>query len=263
MSSDARTSWALQYRRAFAAIGGPEVDKLMRPYLPDAGFCGFGVTAAWVLKDLWDREQNSPRGKTLFARSDFIDVKARRMARERAAGGFKLVCEGVFSAGRRTDPWSLSKKLASSIQSHADLRKEVYHEYPALTNGPGKEIIARAISEAPDIDGIMLLVKDSAAQNRPFRQTVLYQALQHALTGQRPSSQWRGMQEVFGIPSPELRQKLFALVLHGGALSELAVACLNAIDDIREHYGEAESESRHPDITAGRPWPIITDWCKS
>jgi hypothetical protein len=87
VDSDARTSWVLQYRRAFAAIGGPEVDKLMRPYLPDAGFCGFGVTAAWVLKDLWDREQNSPRGKTLFARSDFIDVKARRMARERAAGG--------------------------------------------------------------------------------------------------------------------------------------------------------------------------------
>ena len=87
VDSAPRTSWALQYRRAFAAIGGPEVDKLMRPYLPDAGFCGFGVTAAWVLKDLWDREQNSPRDKTLFARSDFIDVKARRIAREKAAGG--------------------------------------------------------------------------------------------------------------------------------------------------------------------------------
>jgi hypothetical protein len=66
------------------------------------------------------------------------------------------------------------------------------------------------------------------------------------------------MQEIFGAPSPELRQKLFALVPDGGALSELAVACLNAIDDIREHYGEAESEARHPDIKAGRPWPIVT-----
>jgi hypothetical protein len=71
------------------------------------------------------------------------------------------------------------------------------------------------------------------------------------------------MQEMFGIPSPELRQKLFALLPDGGALLELAVAYLNAIDDIREHYGEAESEPRHPDITAGRPWPIITDWRKN
>ena len=186
--------------------------------------------------------------------------------RETASAGlllFRLVCDGAFSAGRRTDGRSLSKKLASSIQSHADLRKEVYDQYSALPSGPGKAMVARAISEAPDIDGIMLLVKDYAAQNQPFRQTVLYQALQHALTGQRPSSQWRGMQEMFSIPAPDLRQKLFALVPDGGALSELAVACLNAIDDIREHYGEAEFEPRHPDITAGRPWPLITDWRKS
>jgi hypothetical protein len=50
VDSDARTSWTLQYRRAFAAIGGPEVDKLIRPYLPDAGFCGFGSRQRGCLK---------------------------------------------------------------------------------------------------------------------------------------------------------------------------------------------------------------------
>lgn len=452
INSDSRMSWTLQYRRAFAAIGGSEVDKLMTAYLPDMGFCGFGVTAAWVLKDLWDREQNSARDKTLFARSDFADVRVRRMAREKAGGGdssayaetilsvvsdlikpgsdheahhhalelaavaflmpygdkqavidsllalpeplqakqhllkvlavsgelvsadlveagikelieeaktkrwlldensgrldgwlellpfsdrpkatlevvvsldphlrapwrlrrvlsalahapspeaeevlaqlalhdtrfleeyewlnalenrdtasatrllFKLVCDGAFSAGRRVDAWWLSKKLASSIQSHEDLRKEVYEQYPALPSGPAKAIVARAIGEAPDIDGIMLLVRDYAAQNKSFNETVLHEALRNVLTGQRPSSQWVGMQEVFGIPSPELRKKLFALVAGGGALSELSVACLNAIDNIRDDYGEVESEPRHPDITAGRPWPIITNWRES
>jgi NACHT C-terminal Alpha/Beta 2 len=424
----------------------------MRSYLPDAGFCGFGVTAAWVLKDLWDQEQNSARDVTLFARSDFTDVKVRRMAREKAAGGdssayaeailsvvsdlikpgtdqeahrhalalaavaflmpygdknalidallmlpeplqekqhllkvlavsgelvsadmveagikelleeaktkswlldensgrldgwlellpfsdrpkatlevivsldprlrvpwrlrrvlsalahapspeaeevlaqlarhdarflgehewlnaldnrdtasagrllFKLVCDGAFSAGGRTDAWWLSKKLASSIQYHADLRKEVYEQYPTLPSGSGKAIVARAIGEAPDIDGIMLLVSDYAAQNKSFNETVLHEALRHLLTGQRPSSQWVGMEEVFNIPSPELRKKLFALVVDGGASSELSVACLSAIDNIREDYGEAESERRHPDITTGRPWPIITNWRES
>jgi hypothetical protein len=185
--------------------------------------------------------------------------------RETASAGrllFRLVCDAAFGASGRTDGWSLSKKLASSIQSHSDLRKEVCDQYSTLPSGPGKAIVAHAISEAADIEGIMLLVRDYAAQNTPFRETDLYRALQHVLTRQRPSSQWSGMQEMFGIPSPELRQKLLALVPEGGALSELAVACLNAIDDIREHYGEAESEPRHPDITAGRPWPIITDWRK-
>jgi hypothetical protein len=58
------------------------------------------------------------------------------------------------------------------------LRKEVYDQYSTLPSGPGKEIVAHSISEAANIEGIMLLVRDYAAQNRPFQQTVLYQALQ-------------------------------------------------------------------------------------
>jgi hypothetical protein len=422
----------------------------MREDLPDAGFCGFGVTAAWVLKDLWDREQNSPRDKTLLIRSDFVDVNAQRSRRQKGriesspradailsvvnellkpdageeahrhaialasvaflmpsgnkealidsllqlpgpwawkqgllkvlvvageiisadmivAGINELLeeakskrwlldensgqldgwlvllpfsdrpkaildvinslepglrepwrlrrvlsalghapspqaeeilaelaqrdarflaeyewlnaldnCEtlvagrillglirnGAFAAHGRPDAWALSKKLASSIQSHPELRKEVYEQYSALPRGAGKEIVARAIAESPDIDGIMLLVRDYGGQKTNIRQTVLYEALRHSLTGQRASPHFRGMQEIFGIPSPELRKKLFALVPERGSLSELAIDCLNAIDDIREHYGEAESEPRHPDITTGRPWPIITDWRK-
>lgn len=450
IDTNSHMSWTLQYRRAFSAIGGPEVQALMREYLPDAGFCGFGVTAAWVLKDLWDREQNSPRDKTLVTRSDFAEVNARRAERQKrgiasssqadailsvvstlvkpdageedhrhalalasvaflvpcagkealidtllrlprpwawkqgllkvlVVGGeivsadmivaginelleeaktkrwlldensgqldgwlvllpysdrpkaildtlaslepglrepwrlrrvlsvlghgpspqaeeilaelarrdarfiaeyewlnaldncetlasgqllLTLIRNGAFAARGRTDTWTLSKKLASSIQSHREMRKEVYDQYPALPRGAGKETVARAIAEAPDIDGIMLLVRDYSGQKTNIRQTVLYEALRHVLTGQRASSNFRGMQEMFGIPSPELRKKLFALIPEGGSLSELAIDCLNAIDDIREHYGEVESEPRHPDITTGRSWPIIIDWRK-
>jgi hypothetical protein len=448
--NDSHMSRTLQYRHAFAAIGGSEVEELMREYLADAGFCGFGVSAAWVLKDLWDREQSAPKDKTLPMRSEFVDVNAQREKRKKggiesslqadailsvvsslakgdageeahrhaialASVAFLMPCvgkealiesllklprpwawkqgllkvlvvagetisadmiiaginelleeaktkrwlldensgqldgwlvllpfsdrpkalhdvislldpplrepwrlrrvlsalghapspqaeeilaelaqrdprflgefewlnalenretleaarillniirTGAFGGRGQRDAWSLSRKLASSVQSHPAVRQELYQQYPALPFGPNKEIIARAIAECPDIDGIMLLVRDYAAQKRNFHQTVLYVALRNSLTGQRPSSHLRGMQEIFGIPSPELRKKVFALIPEGGSVSELAVDCLNAIDDIREHYGEAESEPRHPDITAGRPWPIITDWRK-
>lgn len=450
IDTDSYMSWTLQYRRAFSAIGGPEVEKLMQAYLPDAGFCGFGEAAAWVLKDLSDRELNPPRDKSLNMRSDFVDVNAQRA--ERQKGGIEsspradailsvvstlvkpnageeahrhalalasvaflmpyvgkealiasllqlpgtwawkqgllkvlvvagetisadlilagiselleeattkgwlldensgrldgwlvllpfsdqpkalldvisslepglrepwrlrrilsalgytpspqaeeilaelaqrdprflaeyewlnalehqgtvvagrillgLIRNGAFAAHGRHDAWSLSRKLGSCIQSHPALRKEVYEQYPALPSGPNKEVVGGAIAESPDIDGIMLLVRENGAQKRNFRQTVLYEALRHALTGQRASSHFRGMQEIFGIPLPALRKKLFALIPDGGSLSELAIDCLNSIDDIREHYGEAESEPRHPDITTGRPWPLINEWRK-
>jgi hypothetical protein len=37
----------------------------------------------------------------------------------------------------------------------------------------------------------------------------------------------------------------------------LAVDCLRAIDEIRDDYGQVDSEPRHPDITTGVPWPIL------
>jgi hypothetical protein len=198
-------------------------------------------------------------------KAGFWGANGRRVSpgRFRVVGcrAFRLdFAEGL--GGEPEDAWSLSRGLVRSIQSHPALRKEVYEQYPALPRGPSKEIVARAIAESPDIDGIMLLVREYGTQKRNFRQTVLYEALRHASTGQRPSSHFRGMQEIFGIPSPELRKKLFALIPEGGSLSELAIDCLNAIDDIREHYGEAESEPRHPDITSGRSWPMVTDWRK-
>jgi hypothetical protein len=36
----------------------------------------------------------------------------------------------------------------------------------------------------------------------------------------------------------------------------LAAPCLTAIDELRDEYGPAESEPRHPDIETGRPWPL-------
>ena len=450
--SDAQMSWTLQYRRAFAAIGGEQVEKLMQAYLPDAGFCGFGVDAACVLKAMWDREQNSPKDKRFISWPDFSEVNTRRIARQKPVGGresspfadtilavvndlakpdaggdahrhalalaniafsmpygdkaalidtllhlpmpllakqglltvlvlagetisadlilagikelleeaktkswlldenqgglegwldllpfsdrpsvtfeaivsldsslrvpwrlrrmlsalghapsaeaekvleqlarhdarflaeyewlnaldnrdtasagrilFGLIRNGAFAAAGRTDTTTLSKKLARCIQSHEDLRREIYEQYVALPRGRDKAIVERAISEAADIKAIMMLVKSYAAQKKPFDGT-LYESLRHVLIEERPSPRWGGIQELFGIPTPELRQKLFGLVSEDSAVSDLAVACLNAIDDIREHYGEAESEPRHPDIKTGRPWPIITGWRKT
>ena len=58
VQNDARMSWTLQYRRAFAAIGDEQTIEAMKAYLPDHEF---GVDAAHVLVSVWRRTQPEER----------------------------------------------------------------------------------------------------------------------------------------------------------------------------------------------------------
>ena len=54
IKNDAQTSWTLQYRRAFAAIGDEQTVRFMNDYLPHPDF---GIDAAYVLKFIWMKSQ--------------------------------------------------------------------------------------------------------------------------------------------------------------------------------------------------------------
>lgn len=81
MPMDVSTSWTLQYRRAFAAIGNQTVIELMKSYLPDLHF---GFDAACVLMEIWNRDHPSGKDKRFSGYPDFSDVKARRARLEDA-----------------------------------------------------------------------------------------------------------------------------------------------------------------------------------
>jgi hypothetical protein len=74
--------------------------------------------------------------------------------------------------------------------------------------------------------------------------------------GERPSANWAGANEVVSVPLTELRKRLFAIDKDEAAENRLAAACLTTIDELRDDYGPADSEPRHPDIDSGRPWPL-------
>jgi hypothetical protein len=86
LRSSAQTGYSLQYRRAFANTGGEQVVELMKSYLPHLGFDGFGVDAAYVLRDLWEKEHNPPDPRRLVFGTDFSQVGARRAERASATG---------------------------------------------------------------------------------------------------------------------------------------------------------------------------------
>ena len=445
---DSVMSWNIQYRRAFSALGGAQIEDLMRSYLPDAGYCGFGETAALVLKDLYDRQSGAGRSESGLSRSAFIDVKTRRAKRyngqeqtsavglaifetvtslsagelneEKRRHVFALMAvaclmpysnnaaliaavlglpgpllakqhllkilamagevisadmviagieelledakskswlldknsgrldtwlellpftdrpeaifdvlglldtnlqapynlgtflsalgytpspeadevllalatrdsrfwshyewlnalerrgtiaaghiladglrDGKFDANGQRDSWSVAQMLGTLSKIHLDLRRYLYQCFTGLAAGPGKHALARAIAEAPDTDGVILLVHEAASDGRPFNQSSLYEALRNLLTGHQTSGHFKGMQETFGLPAADIRRRLFALVPAGDRSSGLAVACLKAIEEIHEHYGSVDGEPRHPDVSVGIPWPIICDW---
>ena len=65
IQNDARMRWALQYRRAFAAIGDPQTIDAMKTYLLDSEF---GFEAAHVLKAVW-QETQPPTNESGFMQS--------------------------------------------------------------------------------------------------------------------------------------------------------------------------------------------------
>jgi len=168
----------------------------------------------------------------------------------------ELVCGGALAkrpGGMET--WTLSLKLAGTMRAYGDFRAQVYQRYQRMPAGPGKAILEHAIAEVADADGVLVLVRSHAAEGKPFS-GILHSAIRHVAVGERPSADWAGANEVFSVPVPELRKKLFAMTNDDTAETRLAAACLTAIDELREFYGPVDSEPRHPDIDSGRPWPL-------
>lgn len=169
-----------------------------------------------------------------------------------------LIYEGGVAKPGGLDAWTLSRKLAGVMFASADFRAEVYSRYERLAPGLSKEILEHAIAEAADTEGVLVLVRGRSAEGKPFDGT-LDSAIRHVALGERPVENWAGASEVFGVPIPELRKRLFAMLNGDEEGASLAAACLTAIDELRDEYGPAESEPRHPDIDSGWPWPLAAD----
>ena len=171
----------------------------------------------------------------------------------------EFISEGTFGSRKENaDPLSLARKLAVGMTEDETVRRGVYERYERDPCGTAGSVLEYAIAEAPDDDGILLLIRAYAAQGRR-KLDALEPAIRHLAVGLRPSETFQGAEEQFSIDIAALRRRLFALFLRGDAEAQLAGDCLTLIDDLRDEYGSAESEPRHPDITADRPWPTVME----
>ena len=170
-----------------------------------------------------------------------------------------LICQDAAKDGRGApDTWTFGRRLAAGIQSHSEFRADVYAKLVPGISPHAKAILEYAVSKVPDEAGVMLLVDSHASDGRAFSE-VLRSAIEHLVVEQRPSSDWVGAYEQISTPAPSLRKRLFEMArISIGNEARLASACLVHIDELRDRYGVASGEPRHPDIESGAPWPMLT-----
>ncbi|WP_186194538.1 NACHT domain-containing protein [Burkholderia gladioli] len=162
-----------------------------------------------------------------------------------------LTAGGAFD--RTGNDWHLARELASLIEAHPGLRSHLYGLLEGGPTTPGLAVLARAVAEAPDEDGFLLLVR---FEQEPTRTFATWQTIERLVTEHAPASDWAGAYNVVPVVADSLRKRLLALTTDGGP-ADAAARWLRQIDWIRDERGMPEAEPRHPDLASGKPWPIM------
>ena len=163
-----------------------------------------------------------------------------------------LVADGVIGHDKNNS-WNITSNITLLLSEHPKLRTHVYDILENNTFTPSMALLAQAVADDPDIDGLLLLTQVEMKYKRSF---ITYFTLEKVINEHRPAENLDGFEEIIPVSATELRQKLLAMTTDGSS-TDVASRYLTLIDEIRDQYGVPDSEPRHPDLKSGKPWPII------
>jgi len=164
----------------------------------------------------------------------------------------ELTDSGVFKINQR-NAWQWSREISRLIGAHPEVREQVYSLLQDGEWSQERALLAAAVSENPDEEGLLLLVDIECEQDEP---KLDWRTIESVVTKHVPIEDWSNAYTVIPVHASGLRQALLARTSDGGP-SDRAARCLNIIDLIRDEYGLVNSEPRHPDLGSEKPWPII------
>ena len=188
----------------------------------------------------------------LYANRTWRDAVSRRDTESAARQFVDLAASGKLE-GRNGDRWHTARQIGALLDKYPTLRQHVYGMLKDGAKTPGLALLAEAVAENPDADGLLLLLSLEAGQKRT---RISWRTVEGAVTKHVPVENWKGAYSLVPVPAAELRQKLLAMTKDGGP-GDAAARCLNAIERVRDEYGRPETEPRHPDIASGKAWPIM------
>ncbi|HLF12263.1 MAG TPA: hypothetical protein VJA26_13735, partial [Gammaproteobacteria bacterium] len=205
-----------------------------------------GEEADKVLFQLADADRR------LYASREWREAAFRRRSPGTARQLVDLAASGAF-ADKGGDRRHLAGEIAGLIAANPELRVHVYRLLKDGATTAGLELLAYAVAESPDVDGLVLLIKLEIQHKRSF---LSWRTIDSLVTEHIPVEGSQGTYNVAPVPAIELRQRLLAMTTDGGP-TDAAARCLRHIDELRDEYGMPDSEPRHPDLASGRPWPIL------
>ena len=226
------TGWAKKWERVLTAVAG----------VPGAEGEALLAELAHAHKDI---------------AGDFEWMKAI-LARDSAAAVLlyvDLYIEGVFGQGpRAADAWHVGRELASVVQKFPQLEAELKKRYEAIGSGPGRAMLEHFFEEFGGGDELIAMLKKYAATSQTYDHTI-DRAVRSVALRQEPVQDGSNAFYIHPASVAHIRKILFGLL--GGSPQEAALAksCLIAIDVLRDEYGIAANDTRHPDVLSENPWP--------
>lgn len=181
-------------------------------------------------------------------------VAALRRGTLSAARRFVDLAAKCIFCKKGIDRWHMTRQIANLLGKHPELRT---HVYSLLKDGPtsqGLALLALAVAEEPDAEGLLLLTRIEIEHKRSF---ISWRTIESVVTKPIPLENRENAYDILPVPAAELRRKLLAMTTDGGP-TDAAARCLTQIDKIRDSYGTPEFEPRHPDLASGKLWPIMT-----
>ncbi|KAA0070451.1 hypothetical protein CIW50_26735 [Tardiphaga sp. P9-11] len=169
-----------------------------------------------------------------------------------------LVEDGSLNGPGQTDSWWLSEQIAERCRLNPDFKAVVVQRYPLSSPGKSRELIELAASKIGDPTLFMDMVRNYASSGRPF-DGILDMAIREMGLTKEPTDGWKGAYDVHPVPLTTVRKELFSMLLASPQEANLAEACLVQIDRLRDDYGQAEFEPRHPDVETDRAWPTAAE----
>lgn len=164
-----------------------------------------------------------------------------------------LMCDGkLFSNGSRLNSRALAQKVSGLFESHLQAQSELIHRYRSAPYTI-RARIEPIIVELSDEDGLLALVNGYRDTGRSF-DWQMEKMVNNIALDKMPVGLYAFQYCSKDVSS--LRKKLLSMVNKGEAAANIAASCLAKIDELRDEYGRVDTETRHPDIESGFPWPI-------
>jgi hypothetical protein len=100
----------------------------------------------------------------------------------------------------------------------------------------------------------LAMIDRYAAEGRPYDQQIAG-AVYAVTIDQVPIAEGSNTFNLHPRSVKGIRRALFAKLTAELPQAALAKRCLRSIDKLRDEYGIAANDPRHPDVLSGKPWP--------